>query len=353
MFQDRAWYSVDARGEKPNSLWHSEIDEPESSPAAYELVLQENQADPDALVAIVPFGSSLLAIQSRHIYRIQYVSQPLLDASVTLAGYRGVLTPRCLDVYEGVMFAADSYGLYAFDGSRVDPISTPVDDYWRDGRIDFSKTSTYHVAVNPNERVVRFHYCQPGDGANPTRALCFCIATRAWWEETYPQPITSTVQVPIGGKRQAIVGGSGGFLKPAKNTAEAGGAAIPYSVQFGNYAFDNDNSRDVSVLYRPTDASLRLELRYNGSTAPRSNAVDVSRGDGWSMAAASTAAVLDMRADRSPLGQAPGLATARYFGRADDKSAGADRHLSVGLSGDKASTAADIRLHAIAVRGVQ
>lgn len=352
MFQDRAWYTVDSRGERPNSLWHSEIDEPESAPEAYELVLQESHADPDAIVAIAPFGGALIVLQSRHLYRIQYVAQPLLDGSVTLVAYRGVLTSRCWDIYDGVMFAADSYGLYAYDGGAVDAISAPVDDYWRDGKIDFSKSKYFHVAVNPNDRVVRFYYCTASDGQYPPRALCFCLSTRAWWEETYPEPVTSAAHLPLGGKRQYIVGGAGDFYKPATAGLDPGNAAIDYSVQFGNYALVNEPARDVGVLYTPTNENLQLRLHYNGSTAPRPNAVDVSRGDGWVLPQGSTQATLDMRSDRSSLGTAPGMATARYFGRVDDKSAGGDRHLSIGLAGQRATTGSNVQLHAVTVNGV-
>jgi hypothetical protein len=355
MFQDRAWYAVDTRGERPNSLWHSEIDEPESAPAAYELVLQESTADPDNLVSIVPFANSLLAIQSRHLYRLQYVAQPIIDASVTLVARRGALNSKCWDVYDGVLFAADSYGLYAFDGSRMEPISVPVDDYWRDRKIDFSKLKHFHVAVSPNDKVVRFYYCRTADGTFPTRALCYCIATQAWWEEEYAQSVTASAHLPLSGRRTLLSGGQGQFLRPAGSTPDvtAAGSSAPvsYVVQFGNQALINEPARDVSLLYTPSDAELQLRLHYNSATTPRANAVDVSRGDGWKVTQGSTAAVLDMSLDRSSLGDAPGFATARYFGRVDDKSSGGDKHLSIALAGQR--TTAEVKVHAITVNGVR
>lgn len=355
MFQDRAWYSVDTRGERPNSLWHSEIDEPESAPAAYELVLQENTAEPDAIVAIVPFSNALLAIQSRHLYRIQYVAQPIIDASVTLAARRGVLNARCWDVYDGILFAADSYGLYAFDGSRLDAVSVPVDDYWRDGKIDFSKAKYFHVAVNPNDRVVRFFYCQATDSTYPTRALCYCLATQAWWEEQYAQSVTGSCHVAVNGRRTALFGGQGQFIRGGGPVADATAAgstqSVAYQVRFANYALSNEPSRDVSLLYTPSDNDVQVRLHFNGSATPRPNAVDVSRGDGWSYAQGSTAAVLDMSLDRSSLGNAPGFSAARYFGRVDDKSAGGDKHVAVALAGTQAGS--QVKVHAITINGAK
>jgi hypothetical protein len=357
MFQDRAWYSVDTTGAKPNALWHSEIDEPESAPSAYEMVLQENAMDSDAIVALVPFGTALLIYQSRHIYRLQYVSQPLIDGSMTLVAYRGALNARCVAVFEGVAFAADSYGLYAFDGNSQDTVSVPVDNYWRDGIIDFTKSKTFHVSVNPNDRVVRFHYCRSTDGTHPTRALCFSLATKAWWEETYSQPVTASGVVAISGKLRHIYGADGNLLRESVGNVDAvttsGTTGIPYEFRSGNYALVGDESRQVGILYKPTSVTSELQVRlhYNGSSSPRNNAISSDRGEGFATTLGSSAAVLDMRSDRSALGAAPGYATARYSGRADDMSAGGDKHVAVAVAGTKAATA-DVVLYGISLGGV-
>ena len=100
----------------------SEVDEPESVPAVNQLILQESVGDSDEIVTLVPLASMLLVFQRRHIYKLQYVAQPVIDASVLLSAYRGILNQDCCDVMGGVAFAADSHGMYAFDGSSLDPI---------------------------------------------------------------------------------------------------------------------------------------------------------------------------------------------------------------------------------------
>lgn len=352
MFQDRAWYTADSTGAKPNSLWHSEIDEPESAPSAYEIVLQENAADSDAIVGLVPFGSSLLIFQSRHLYRLQYVSQPLIDSSMVLVAYRGTLNARCVDVYDGVAFCVDSYGMYAFDGQSQETLSVPVDNYWRDEIIDFSKSKYFHVAVNPNDRVVRFYYCQSGDGTYPTRALCFCLATKAWWEETFATAVPAATTLSLGRRNSQILGGSGQILKHAPGVVDSGATAIPYEYRSGNYALTDEPSREIGVLYKPTAATADLQLRvhYNGSASPRPNAIMSDRGDGVTVATGSTCAVLDMRSDRSSLGSAPGYATARYAGRIDVRSAGGDKHAAVAVGGEK--TTGEVILYGVTVGGL-
>lgn len=356
LFQDRAWYTGDP--EKPNSLWHSEIDEPESSPEAYEIVLQENTADSDSIVALVPFGGMLLVYQSRHLYRLQYVSQPLIDASIMLAAYRGALNARCVAVYDGVAFAADSYGLYAFDGNSQDTISVPVDNYWRDGIIDFSKSKYFHVSVNPNDRVVRFHYCRSTDGIYPTRALCFSLATKAWWEETYAQAVGASSVVTIDNKSRQVYGGESEILKASAASVDAvttsGTTGIPYEYRSGNYALINEPTREVGVLYQPTTVSSELQVRmhYNGSSTPRANAIQSDRGEGFATTLGSSAAVLDMRSDRSALGTAPGYAKARYAGRVDERSGGGDKHLAVAVAGTKSNGAANVTVYGVTLGGV-
>ena len=66
--------------------------------------------------------------------------------------------------------------------------------------------------------------------------------------------------------------------------------------------------------------------------------------------ASPTGVVIDMRTARSALGDSTGYSTARYSGRANDRSAGADRHLAVNLSGSQSGS--PIVLHGVTIGGV-
>ncbi|NCA17455.1 MAG: hypothetical protein EBS90_10495, partial [Betaproteobacteria bacterium] len=183
------------------------------------LVLQENTAQPDRIVALIPLSTTLVVAQQNHIYKLSYVAQPVIDASVLLGAYRGILNSRCFSTLNGVAFIADSVGMYAYDGSKEEPISVPVDNYWRDGIIDFTKSSKFHVSSDHARKIVRFHYCKSGD-TEPVRALCFCVATQAWWEETYPVAVTASVPVAIDSRRVDLFGTSM-FLPPRCHTKSA------------------------------------------------------------------------------------------------------------------------------------
>ncbi len=351
MFQDRAWYAVDTTGVRPNSLLYSEIDEPESVPDANELIVQENTGNPDKIVALIPLGSELLVAQQTHLYKLSYVAQPVLDASILLGGYRGILNWRCWDTMGGVAFIADSHGIYAYDGNAEEPISVPVDNLWRDGVVDLSKADKFHVACDTSTRTVRLFYCRQAD-SEPVRALCYCVATKAWWEETYPVAVTANCLSALGARQATVYGCGDGLFRQFTGTNDAG-QAIAYEFRSGNYPLTTkDGNRSVAVLYRPTagDSDIRLRMHYNDSATPRANAIASNPGNGFATTAGGTEAVLNMKATRSELGEANGLARAYYSGRNDERSSGADRHIAVALAGTQASTNA-VRLHSILIEG--
>jgi hypothetical protein len=350
MFQDRAWYAVDSLGRRPNSLYYSEVDEPESVPDSNELILQENTGVPDQVVALIPMASALLIVQSQHLYRLMYVAQPVIDASIMLMAYRGVLNQRCAAVMAGVAFLADSVGLYAFDGNTEQSISAPVDNYWRDRIIDFSQSAKFHVSADHLTRTVRFFYCRSGE-TEPARALCYCTATQAWWEETYPVAITATAAVELGQQMRLASGGADGTWRKDEGSLDSS-TAVPYGYVSGNLPLTADPDRSIELLYDPTagDSLVTLGLHYNNSPTARPAAVAADRGGGFT-AAAGGGASLNMKKTRSPLGEATGRAQAHYAGRKDDRSSGGDQDLAVALSGTQ--SADRVVFHALRVRGVQ
>ena len=312
--------------------------------------MKENAGEYDSIVSLLPFGAELLIAQTGHLYSLRYVAQPVIDASITLVAYRGALNPACCAVMNGVAFFADSYGVYAFDGSQEKSLSAAVDNYWRDNIIDFSKSAKFHLSTDFNSKVLRFHYCKTGD-TQPVRALCYCLATEAWWEETYPSAVTSSATLLAGGQRTPVFGTAGGaFVTPVAGPDPQG--AVEWQYRSGNMRLKDEPSRSVSFTYTPTSSAcdLRLSLHYNGSSSARANAVASNPGTGFVATAGSTQAVLDMASTRSPLGDATGHAMAMAAGRLDPRSAGADRHLAIGLAGTQGSS--PVQLHSVSVDGV-
>lgn len=212
-YQDRFWYGVDTGGSEPNSVYFSEVDEPESVPDVNEFVLQQNARDSDAISALIPFGTSLLIMQSRHAFSLSFSRQPLLDANVSPIANRGCLGQRCWDIHAEQCYVLDRHGLYAIDpGGRTEDLSAPIEDIFR-SRIDWANSTWNFVAVDQVSKVVRAWVAFKEDNSSgyPTRALCMSIDTKTWWIERYPQRISAGATVPMtNGDHRSVCGSESG-----------------------------------------------------------------------------------------------------------------------------------------------
>jgi hypothetical protein len=197
-FQDRMWYGVDTSGSEPNSIYFSEIDEPESVPDVNELVLQQNARDGDCIKALIPFGSTLLIMQTRRCYSLTYARKPLIDGSVTPLAYRGCMSQRCWDLHGGLCYAMDRHGIYSITPEgRLEELSGPIDDVFRT-QINPLSTTWNFLVVDPKTRILRAFVCLNGENSTqPTAALCYSIDAKTWWTERYPQRITAGAVVQM------------------------------------------------------------------------------------------------------------------------------------------------------------
>lgn len=198
-FQDRMWYAVDTGGSEPNSLYYSETDEPESVPDVNEIVIQENVRDTDAVTALVPFGAALMVMQRRHFYRVTFAKQPIIDAAVNLAGYRGCLNQRCWDLHDGMAYVLDQFGVYSMDPSgSISPISEGISNYFRH-YVDYAHAEWFSVRFDARSQVLRVFVTLKGDGDSvaPVRVLCYSPVLQAWWEERYPRPVTAASGITL------------------------------------------------------------------------------------------------------------------------------------------------------------
>lgn len=198
-FQDRMWYGVDTSGKQPNTIYYSEVDESESVPDANEIILQQNARDSDSLRAMVPFGATLLLMQERHAFSLTFAKNPILDAQVTPIAFRGCINQRCWDIYDGVCYVADQYGVYMIQPTgQIESLSDAIADQFRE-KIDFAKSAWNFLLVDPKTKVLRFFAAYKDDSSlgYPSRVLCCSLDTKAWWFEKYPQRIAGGTQVRL------------------------------------------------------------------------------------------------------------------------------------------------------------
>ncbi len=228
-YQDRFWYGVDTGGSEPNSIYFSEVDEPESVPDTNELVLQQNARDSDAITALVPFGSSMLVMQSRHAYSLSFSKQPLRDADVSPIASRGCLGQRCWDTHEGVCYVLDQYGIYSLSPQgELQDISAPINDIVRT-QLDWANAAWNFVLVDATRKIVRAFVAFKADGSTgyPTRALCYSISTGTWWIERYPHRISAGTTVPMSsGDYRCVYGAAGGAFLLDEGHLDAARGAI-------------------------------------------------------------------------------------------------------------------------------
>jgi hypothetical protein len=215
MFQDRLWMAVDTGGNSPNRLKFSEYNEPESCPDINQINIQTNVKGHDHITALIPYGSSLGVMQTRHAYRLSYVSQPIIDANVQIAAYRGCLNQRCWDEFEGLVYCMDTQGVYAMDASgQVQPLSLGIRSLF-DDKIDFAQDDWFSVTADRKTRCLRVAVRFKGDGPGkyPTRMLCYSFDAQGWWEERYPAALVGSATVrDAAGVSRCIYGGPEGKL---------------------------------------------------------------------------------------------------------------------------------------------
>ena len=228
-FQDRHWYGVDTSGEEPNTLYYSEVDEPESVPDTNEIILQQNARDSDRLKAMIPFGSTLLLMQERHAFSLTFAKTPLLDAQVTPLAYRGCANQRCWDIYGGVCYVLDQYGIYSIEPTgQVQSISDQIDTVFRE-LIDYGAMKWSFMLVDAKYKTLRAFvpFKEDNPSGFPTRALCYSLDSKAWWYEKYPQRITGGTQVRLSnGDFRCVYAGQSGPLLVNEGMSDLGRGSV-------------------------------------------------------------------------------------------------------------------------------
>jgi len=367
VFQDRTFLAVDTTGKRPNTLLYSEADEPEAVPEVNELILQTNVRDTDYITALIPYAGALIVAQSRHCHRLAFVRSPALDATTSLIAYRGCLNQRCWDLYDGVAYILDDNGLYSMDQQgSVEPLTMGLDNLFQRTnstlKIDFSKRQWFFVRADRSQGVIRVHVAFQGDaGKYPTSQIVYCPNYKTFWIERYPEDFSSATNVRSedGGIIQVHGGQTGLFVLGQGLTDD--GEPIEYSIRTGNFEFltDSDrnggqgNSRQISVVYTPTQSECRLNLSvyYNGSATPRGNVVRRDRGTGFIHDDEVPAAYVDMQREPHEDAETNGVARALFVGKTLEDFGGADTHVSVQLWG-KQDESGPVSIHSVDLAGV-
>lgn len=181
-----AGYSIRPDPEFRNTLFYTEQNEPESWPEGNTVTVQENTGDDDDITGMFNHGTFVYVLKERHIYRLQYYSQPAVDAGCFLVAARGAVNNRCV-VWRGTnAFIMDTAGIYAFDGQTPTDITAEIADLWQDEIIDFTKSKWFWASCDPTLEALYFAVSFVGDtGTRPRHSLVFNLITKTWSVDNY------------------------------------------------------------------------------------------------------------------------------------------------------------------------
>lgn len=211
--QGYATYRIRPAPAERNIVYCSEANDPESVAATSAVTLQE---DGDELVGAMVKASFIYFIKKRHIYKLTFQNNPLIDGFVFQGAERGLINTRCYAEVEGTAYMLDQAGVHAFSGGDdTEPVSEGIQRIFQpsDGKawINWKASEQFHAAVYPAEEVIRWFVCMSGQYL-PRHALALHHRSKQWWLEIYDRPVTASCLGVMAGQRRVFLGGEGRSL---------------------------------------------------------------------------------------------------------------------------------------------
>lgn len=356
-----------------NTLYYSEIDEPESVPLVNTLVVADNVGEADEIVALIPRGDSMLVVKSRYCYRFNFTSNPRYDAAVSMVASRGVVNPWCWVVHQDTVYLMDRSGAWSLSAGGYANISDRIQNLWREAEspetyIDFTKSDYFFASVEPSQGVVRWHVHFNGDtSTRPKKAICYNVSSQKWWIEEYAVELGGFCRLDVASRQRCLVGGPSGKMllmnegtqdhsSTAADTAvtftyRSGIMELPYSGQdpARRKTIDPDK-RDLTLTFEPTTItqSVNLKVYYDHDATATTMKQNYSSG-GISTAAGSANLAIDMKKARSGLGNSPGIEVHSLAMRSDPRSL-SHRYLALELTGSQ--TTEQLTFYGLRVDGI-
>jgi hypothetical protein len=190
-----AAYTITPDPDRRHLLCYSEAGQFDSWRTNQNIVVASSDDIDDEPTGLVSTQSFLFVLQRRHIYRLTYLEDPILDGGIFLSARRGCVNNRCWVTVDGFIYLLDDRGVYRFDGSdSVEDISPPIQDLFYfdrpegERRINWDASRFFHASHDRNDSTIRWFVAFSGS-RYPRHALCFNYITPQWWIEEYPWPL--------------------------------------------------------------------------------------------------------------------------------------------------------------------
>jgi hypothetical protein len=211
------YYSIDPAPAEARLLYYTMPGQSESWPAINALSLQE---DGDTITGLMEMGSFLFILESRHIYRFTFQTDPAVDGFIFLSANRGCVNNRCWVIAEGTCYMMDYSGIHGFDGSTSNTVSDPIQHLWRSEaagpQINWTASELFFCVHSQDEQYIRWFVCLAGEEA-PRHAICLSYKDSRsnavdakgarFWIEEYDRPITAGCAGTFDYRRRAYVAG--------------------------------------------------------------------------------------------------------------------------------------------------
>lgn len=177
--------------------------EPESWPANYTF---QCHAPGGRITALLLAGSDLFIAKQAKLYCLSVQRDPAIDGELRLAeNHRGCENQRTWCQAEGAAYVMDRQGIYAWDGANARDISEPIQDYFREGKINWSRAKTFQAVYDQEAATVMFFVCM-ASSTSPRQALCYSLKTRAWSIYEWGFRIGSAAVVALANRRRVLMG---------------------------------------------------------------------------------------------------------------------------------------------------
>lgn len=224
----------------------------------------------DQVVAAIGREEGLYVFGRSNTEVLIFNSDPSAAAGSVLSscrGRRGAFHNRVLVDVEGELYAWDRQGMWAVNKTpkhislKIDPILPTLADY--------AQSEKFHAAYDPIARVAMFFYVAIGD-TQPKYAMCYDVATRNWFADSFLQGITSSAVMPTtDGQVRLMLGDENGYswfigvennfdgtppTSPSVTTAASGGSTTTFSV---NNPLPSGALPGV-MIYRPSTGENRV-----------------------------------------------------------------------------------------------
>ncbi len=195
-----SFYAIRAAAPERRLVYYTPSGQPESWPATYAIAIQE---DGDEITGLMAMSSFLYILEREHVYRFTFKDDPATDGGVFLSSQRGCLSQRLWVQAEDVAYMLDEQGVHAFSGGQSEPISSPIQDLFRDDtdsplRVDWNADQTlWSASYSEVHATIRWFVAMTGT-RYPRHALCYNYREQRWWIEEYKRPVCCSARARIG-----------------------------------------------------------------------------------------------------------------------------------------------------------